>query len=122
MQSGVTGINPFRMYNPIKQAEKYDPKNEFVRKWIPELSHVPNTFVQQPWLYPALKEDIYSKSEPPELLIKKSRLKIKEYLVSHSDPNEKQRVIKTHASRKRVTNKANRKSKDKANNSQFSLF
>jgi len=122
MQSGVTGINPFRMYNPVKQAEKYDPKNKFVRKWIPELAHVPNTFVQQPWLYPGLKEDIYPKSESPEILVKNSRLKIKEYLATHADPNEKQRVIKTHASRKRTTNKPKTKSNDKLNKSQFSLF
>jgi len=32
MQSGSTGINTLRMYNPIKQAQDQDPRGMFVRK------------------------------------------------------------------------------------------
>ena len=40
MQSGVTGINTLRIYNPNKQALDHDPKGAFVRRWIPELGTV----------------------------------------------------------------------------------
>ncbi|MCC6539281.1 MAG: deoxyribodipyrimidine photo-lyase [Bryobacterales bacterium] len=37
MQSGTTGINTLRIYNPLKQAEDHDPDGAFVRRWVPEL-------------------------------------------------------------------------------------
>ena len=38
MQSGTTGINTLRIYNPTKQAQDHDPDGAFVRRWIPELA------------------------------------------------------------------------------------
>lgn len=31
----------FRIFNPWRQAEKFDPKCEYIKKWIPELKDVP---------------------------------------------------------------------------------
>jgi deoxyribodipyrimidine photo-lyase len=45
MQSGVTGINTLRIYNPVKQAQDQDPKGIFVKRWLPELRSVPNEFI-----------------------------------------------------------------------------
>jgi deoxyribodipyrimidine photolyase len=42
MQSGVTGINTVRIYNPVKQARDQDPDSLFDRRWIPALANVPN--------------------------------------------------------------------------------
>jgi deoxyribodipyrimidine photo-lyase len=50
MQSGTTGINATRVYNPIKQAQDQDPKGEFVRHWLPYMKNVPDTWLFQPWL------------------------------------------------------------------------
>ncbi len=50
MQSGTTGINTVRIYNPIKQARDHDPSGVFVRRWIPELGRVPTDFIFEPWL------------------------------------------------------------------------
>ncbi|WP_261818041.1 deoxyribodipyrimidine photo-lyase [Vibrio gallicus] len=41
----------FRIFNPISQGERFDPQGEFVRFWIPELSHVPNRYIHKPWLW-----------------------------------------------------------------------
>ncbi len=49
MQSGTTGINTVRVYNPIKQARDHDPNGTFVRRWIPELARVPTDFIFEPW-------------------------------------------------------------------------
>jgi deoxyribodipyrimidine photo-lyase len=49
MQSGVTGINAVRMYNPIKQSMDHDPEGKFIRRYVPELAGVPNSFIHEPW-------------------------------------------------------------------------
>lgn len=49
MQSGVTGINAVRMYNPIKQSIDHDPRGKFIRRYVPELAHVPDSFIHEPW-------------------------------------------------------------------------
>lgn len=35
--SGVDAAPYFRIFSPIEQTRKYDPKGEYIRKWIPEL-------------------------------------------------------------------------------------
>ncbi len=49
MQSGVTGINTLRIYNPVKQGQDQDPTGAFTRRWVPELAAVPDAFLQEPW-------------------------------------------------------------------------
>ena len=49
MQSGTTGINTLRIYNPVKQASDQDPKGEFVRRWVPELAGVHTEHIFEPW-------------------------------------------------------------------------
>ena len=53
MQSGTTGINTPRIYNPIKQGLDQDPTGQFTRRWLPELAAVPDQFLQEPWKWPA---------------------------------------------------------------------
>ncbi|MFZ0407619.1 MAG: FAD-binding domain-containing protein, partial [Cyanobium sp.] len=49
MQSGTTGINTIRIYNPIKQGQDHDPDGQFLRRWLPELRGVPLVHLHQPW-------------------------------------------------------------------------
>ena len=49
MQSGTTGINTTRVYNPIKQAMDHDPQGMFVRQWLPALRRVPDSWLFEPW-------------------------------------------------------------------------
>ena len=53
MQSGTTGINTTRVYNPIKQARDQDPEGVFVRRWLPVLRRVPDVWLFEPWKMPA---------------------------------------------------------------------
>ena len=48
MQSGTTGINTVRIYNPIKQGRDQDPTGDFIRSWVPELSGVRGDGVHEP--------------------------------------------------------------------------
>lgn len=52
MQSGTTGINTARIYNPLKQALDQDPDGVFVRRWIPALARVPAEHIVEPWRMP----------------------------------------------------------------------
>ena len=52
MQSGTTGINTPRIYNPVKQGLDQDPTGSFTRRWLPELAAVPDAFLQEPWKWP----------------------------------------------------------------------
>ena len=53
MQSGTTGINTTRVYNPIKQAQDHDPQGRFVRRWLPAMRRVPDAWLFEPWRMPA---------------------------------------------------------------------
>tara|TARA_A100001015_G_scaffold318935_1_gene440320 strand:+ start:8330 stop:9709 length:1380 start_codon:yes stop_codon:yes gene_type:complete len=59
MQSGTTGINTLRIYNPIKQGLDHDPNGDFVRQWIPEIAHLPGPTIHTPWEYPLLRNAAY---------------------------------------------------------------
>ncbi len=39
----------FRIFNPVLQGEKFDPKGVYVRRWIPELANLSDEFIHQPW-------------------------------------------------------------------------
>jgi deoxyribodipyrimidine photo-lyase len=52
MQSGTTGINALRIYNPTKQGLDHDPDGLFIRRWVPELATVPLAYLHRPWLMP----------------------------------------------------------------------
>ncbi len=53
-----TDTKPYRGFNPIRQAKRFDPTGGYVRRYVPELSTVEGSAVHEPWLlsgvrYPA---------------------------------------------------------------------
>jgi deoxyribodipyrimidine photo-lyase len=53
MQSGTTGINAIRIYNPTKQSIDQDPEGQFIRKWVPELRQMETAYIHTPWKAPS---------------------------------------------------------------------
>ena len=39
----------FRIFNPVMQSRRFDPEGAYIRRWIPELSQVPDARVHAPW-------------------------------------------------------------------------
>lgn len=45
-----TDASPFvRIFNPVTQGERFDPNGDYVRRWIPELGHLPGAQAHSPW-------------------------------------------------------------------------
>ena len=101
MQSGTTGMNTVRIYNPVKQGHDQDPACVFTRAWLPELEAVPDRFLHEPWLwegasrlrYPAPVVDLTEAARA-------ARERIWAVRKGASFRAEAARVIEKHASRK----------------------
>ncbi|MEM7489635.1 MAG: FAD-binding domain-containing protein [Pseudomonadota bacterium] len=63
MQSGTTGMNQVRIYNPVKQGHDQDPTGAFTRRWVPELAELPDALLQEPW-----KADTPPAGYPPPIV------------------------------------------------------
>jgi deoxyribodipyrimidine photo-lyase len=44
---------PDRVFNPLRQAHRFDPEGEYVRRHLPELEGVEGSSVHEPWRLPA---------------------------------------------------------------------
>ena len=100
MQSGTTGINTIRIYNPFKQSIDHDPDAIFIKRWVPELKEVEPENLFKP--APILKKTGY-----PSLIVeeKESRLKAAEKIHSlkkvSTFQKESKKIFLKHGSRKK---------------------
>jgi deoxyribodipyrimidine photo-lyase len=39
----------FRIFNPVSQSRKFDPRGEYILRFVPELARVPPQFIHAPW-------------------------------------------------------------------------
>ena len=46
--SGADAAPYFRVFNPLLQAQKFDPHGNYVRRWVPELAALPTEFLHEP--------------------------------------------------------------------------
>jgi deoxyribodipyrimidine photo-lyase len=102
MQSGVTGINTIRLYNPIKQGHDQDPEGHFIRRWVPELQAMSGEAIHEPWLvgHTRLRAEGY----PQPLVdlsaaLRHARVSIHERKAQDDARRESQAVYARHGSR-----------------------
>ncbi|MES1986888.1 MAG: deoxyribodipyrimidine photo-lyase/cryptochrome family protein, partial [Pseudomonadota bacterium] len=139
MQSGTTGINTLRIYNPVKQAKDQDPEGIFVRRWLPALRNVSNTWIFQPWLmpeslqleygcrigidYPAPLVSIYQ-------VFKLAKAQFSQLRMTQQNREQTAQIVKKHASRKSTSQThttkngkvSRKKTANKSGSRQQSLF
>ena len=51
--SGADAQPFFRIFNPVRQAERFDPEGAYVRRWVPEISRLPDRWLHRPWETPS---------------------------------------------------------------------
>ncbi len=105
MQSGTTGMNTIRIYNPVKQGLDQDPTGEFTRTWVPELAGVPDAQLQRPWDWDGAG-GLLGKGYPapivdPVAAAKAAKEAIYACRAAHRGDAETARIVRKHASRKR---------------------
>jgi deoxyribodipyrimidine photo-lyase len=49
---GADAAPYFRIFAPVRQGTKFDPRGDYVRRWVPELARVPDRYVHAPWTAP----------------------------------------------------------------------
>ena len=51
--TGADAAPYFRVFNPVTQAEKFDPDGRYIARWVPELAALPLPLRYAPWREPA---------------------------------------------------------------------
>lgn len=46
---GADAAPYFRIFNPVLQGQKFDTQGEYIRRFVPELSALPNRYIHTPW-------------------------------------------------------------------------
>jgi deoxyribodipyrimidine photo-lyase len=49
---GADAAPYFRVFNPVRQSERFDPRGAYIRRWLPELARLPDEHIHAPWLAP----------------------------------------------------------------------
>lgn len=119
MQSGTTGINIPRIYNPIKQAHDHDPNGHFVRRWLPAMRRVPDTWLFEPWRMPpdlqvrygvTVGIDIPMPLVDLEVATRQAKLRLFALRAQPGVKAAKAAIVEKHASRKREAKSRSRNS------------
>ena len=50
--TGTDAAPYVRVFNPVTQGLRFDPHGDYVRRWVPELAHLPGRAVHEPWAHP----------------------------------------------------------------------
>lgn len=49
---GADAAPYFRIFNPVTQSQKFDPKGVYIKTYLPELEHLPTKYIAAPWEAP----------------------------------------------------------------------
>jgi deoxyribodipyrimidine photo-lyase len=50
--TGTDAAPYFRVFNPVSQSKRFDPRGDYIRRWVPELRDVAGAAVHEPWKLP----------------------------------------------------------------------
>ncbi len=74
--SGTDAAPYFRVFNPALQGRKFDPDGTYVRRWVPELRHLPGDQIHEPVRVPGYPAPIVDHGEQrAEALARYERLR-----------------------------------------------
>ena len=111
MQSGTTGINSIRVYNPIKQGLDHDPRADFITRWVPELRGLQEEDRHHPWSLHVMDVDY----PMPIVNERVARIQATKRLHAVRQGSQhrvlSQEIVKKHVSRKSVSVQPKRKRK-----------
>jgi deoxyribodipyrimidine photo-lyase len=47
----------FRIFNPVTQSQRFDPKGDFIRRFLPQLAKIPDKSIHAPWTLGPLTQE-----------------------------------------------------------------
>ncbi|MBY4891675.1 deoxyribodipyrimidine photo-lyase [Rhodobacteraceae bacterium N5(2021)] len=132
MQSGTTGMNTIRIYNPVKQGQDQDPSGAFTLAWCPELREVPDAYLQTPWAWDGAGRLLGRRYPAPIVDVAEAARAARDraFALRRGDRfhHEAAQIIRKHASRRDsgagrhfVNDRAPRRPRNKAPNGQLDL-
>jgi deoxyribodipyrimidine photo-lyase len=62
--TGTDAAPYFRVFNPVSQGKRFDSDGDYVRRWVPELAHLPGAAAHEPWRL----QDGYAHGYPPRIV------------------------------------------------------
>lgn len=118
MQSGTTGLNAVRIYDPVKQSYDQDKTGEFILRWVPELREIPKLYLHEPWKY-------VGKKDYPDPIVnnKEAAKKARDFIFSARKQNEIKEEITTLATKQGFKSKRRKTtSSQRAKDNQLKMF
>ena len=73
---GVDAAPYFRIFNPVLQSQKFDPKGVYIHRWVPEIAYLNNVEIHAPW-QSRNAASIYSTTHYPKPIINHSESRAK---------------------------------------------
>ncbi|MGH3443767.1 MAG: cryptochrome/photolyase family protein [Nocardioidaceae bacterium] len=61
-----TDTRPNRVLNPLRQARRFDPRGDYVRRYVPELRGIDGPAVHEPWRLP---DDVRRRVDYPDPIV-----------------------------------------------------
>ncbi len=54
---GTDAVPYFRVFNPVRQSQRFDPQGRFIARYVPELAHLDASSIHEPWKVPMMAPD-----------------------------------------------------------------